>query len=55
MTPFSSRGEVKNYCHSVHSETYEVCPEKDFYTIGLNTVFSEIIYALTLAAHSQTE
>ena len=32
MTPLSSRGEVNNYCHFVQSETYEACPEKDFYT-----------------------
>ena len=32
VTPLSSRGEVNNYCHFVQSETYEACPEKNFYT-----------------------
>jgi len=32
VTPFSSRGEVKKYCHFVQSEIYEACQEKDLYT-----------------------
>ena len=32
VTLFSSRGEVKNNCHFVQSETYEACPENYFYT-----------------------
>ena len=32
VTPFSSRGEVNNYCHFVQLETYEACPKNDFYT-----------------------
>jgi hypothetical protein len=36
VTPFSSRGEVKHYCHFDQSETYEAYPKKDKSWITLN-------------------
>ena len=36
VNPFSSRGEVKDYCHFDQSETYEACPKKDKSWIILN-------------------